>query len=93
MAKFTDEQIEALLTPETRWLVMPDGSTRELTYSHLIWSVVYDGLIDDGYTDADFITHADMPGWEKPNLPFATRFECVIVDLHNRLVDERRQRT
>lgn len=86
---FSDEQAALLDTPETRRLVMSDGSTRELTYSYFIWSVVYDGLIDAGYTDELLIAHAEVAGWDPPDLPFDVRFRCVISDVHNRRIDQR----
>lgn len=83
MAQWTDDQIEAMLTPETRRVVMPDGSTRELTHPYVLWNA-YDELVEAGCEPETLVTHAEMPGWDPPNLPFELRFSSVVADTYHR---------
>ena len=70
-------------TPETRCVVMIDGSTRRLTYPFLVWQG-YDELLDAGYPHELLIELAGKAGWDPPDLPFEQRLNAVIADTHNR---------
>ena len=76
----TKEQIAAWkTTKETRWIAMADGSMAQVTMPTDVW-YAYDYLIDRGHqTHTCLLDHANMSGWEIPNLPFAERFAAVIA--------------
>ena len=82
MSRWTERQIEAWLSPETRMLEHPDGSLHPVAYSASIWSA-YDDLIDHGYTH-EWIIEIANGEWHPPNGPFISRFSSAVALIHNR---------
>jgi len=64
---------------ETRYLPMPGGPARELTFSLLLWGC-YEYLLDQGHATLDeLVAHAEQDGWVFDNLSFACRFSSVVA--------------
>lgn len=82
MALWTEQQIEAWVSPETRMLEHPDGLLRPVSYSALIW-MAYDDLIEHGYTH-EWIIEITNGEWSPPNGPFISRFSSAVALIHNR---------
>lgn len=78
MGLWTEEQIEAWVSPETRMIEMPDGSIEAVAFSALTWSY-YDDLLDLGYTHAWLLQIARLDGWEPEPAPFELRFSSAIA--------------
>ncbi len=76
-----EEHTELWLTPETRIVTMPDGTTRPLTYSMLTWDA-YDDLIDLGYEHAWLISLAESRESWPEGLPFEMRLSSTIAYVH-----------
>lgn len=81
MALWTEQQIEAWVSPETRMLAQPDGTLQPVTYPMYIWSA-YDDLIDHGYTH-DWIVEIANGEWHPANGPFISRFSSAVAYIHN----------
>lgn len=85
MGLWTESQIEAWISPETRIVEMPTGALEPLTLSALVWQY-YDELLDLGYMHGQLLQTAQL--WEPERWPLDLRFAWTIQDYR----DEHRKR-
>ena len=81
MSLWTEHQIEAMVSSETRTMVMPDETMMPMTYPTIIWDA-YDDLIDHGYGHDWLLEIAGME-WHPGNGSFELRFSSAIAYAHH----------
>lgn len=78
MSKWSEQQIEAWLTPETRIVDVGGGAMRPITLTVLVW-LHYDTLLDAGYFHDDIVACASLDGWKPEKASFEMRFDSSIA--------------
>lgn len=77
MSFITEKHTEAWLTPETRYLRMPDGTEQLHTNAQYVWRS-FDELVAFGY-DPDWIVEIAVMDSVAEARPFDLNFESIVA--------------
>lgn len=85
MSHWTDKQIEAWVSPETRLITMPDGSVRSFTMTALSW-MAHDELVDTGHYTEEWLVRLAWEDAQRTKRPFELLFPSIVSFVHRERV-------